>query len=60
MKEARELSKLPFVLDPAQKAVLKLRKVKRYTPGVFTPLVAYVGALLERYAYDEIVALFPG
>jgi hypothetical protein len=34
-------------LDVAYKAVLRLRKAKRMTPEVFTPLTAYVGEVMR-------------
>jgi hypothetical protein len=34
-------------LDPVYKAVLKLRRAKRLSPEVFTPLVAYVGEVMR-------------
>jgi hypothetical protein len=34
-------------LNPVYKAVLKLRKAKRLSPEVFTPLVAYVGEVMR-------------
>jgi hypothetical protein len=34
-------------LDSVYKAVLKLRRAKRLTPEVFTPLVAYVGEVMR-------------
>jgi hypothetical protein len=34
-------------LDPVDKAVVKLRRAKRMTPEVFTPLTAYVGEVMR-------------
>jgi hypothetical protein len=34
-------------LDPVYKGVLQLRRVKRLTPEVFTPLTAYVGEVMR-------------